>query len=47
MQQSTPVHDPSIAHLILDGSEGKNPMPLGQASIKKNNTKRVLYHMKY
>lgn len=47
MQQSTPVHDPSIAHLILDGSEGKNPMLLGQASIKKKNTKRALYHMKY
>lgn len=46
MQQSTPVHDPAIAHLILDGSEGKNPMLSGQALIKKN-TKRVLYYMKY
>lgn len=40
MQQSTPVHDPSIAHLILDGSEGKNPMLLGQASIKKKQYKK-------
>lgn len=47
MQQSTPVHDPAIAHLILDGSEGKNPMLLEQALIKKINTKRVLNYMKY
>lgn len=44
MQQSTPVHDPAIAHLILDGSEGKNPMLLGQASIKKQYKKSPLPH---
>lgn len=44
MQQSTLVHDPAIAHLILDGSEGKNPMLLGQASIKKQYKKSPLPH---
>lgn len=29
------MHDSAIAHLILDGSEGKDPMLLGQASIQK------------
>lgn len=35
IQQSITVHDSAITHLILDGSEGKDPMLLGQASIQK------------